>query len=55
MSPEEEKTIQENLEEIASILYKNTPKSELEDFETIELAVRKHILDHVAPTIGNFF
>ena len=55
MTPEEEKIIEKNLEEVASILYKNTLLEEGEDFEKVELAARKQIIDHVAPRIGNFF
>lgn len=55
MTPAEKATIEEKLKEVAEILYKNTPDEELDTFETIELSVREHILDTVAPTIGNFF
>jgi len=55
MSPEEEKSIREHLQQVASILYQNTPMEELKNFETIELTVRKQMIDHVAPTIANFF
>lgn len=55
MTPEEQLVIKRNLEQVASILYKNTTAEELEDFETVELTIRKQILAHVAPNIGNFF
>ncbi len=34
---------------------KNTPTRELKTFESIELSVREHLLETVAPEIGNFF
>ena len=55
MTPEEQVIVQQKLKEIASILYKNTPSEELETFETVELSVRKHLLETVAPEIGEFF
>lgn len=55
MTPEDKAIIEEKLTEVAEILYKNTPDEKLDTFETIELTVREHLLDTVAPTIGNFF
>ncbi len=55
MTPEEQKVVQQKLKEVAEILYKNTPSEELKTFERIELSVREHLLETVAPTIGNFF
>ncbi len=55
MTPEDKAIIEKKLTEVAKILYKNTPDEKLDTFETIELTVREHLLDTVAPTIGNFF
>lgn len=55
MTPEEKSVVKEKLREIAEILYQDTSSEDLETFETIELSVRKHILETVAPEIGNFF
>lgn len=55
MTPEEKRIIQQNLEEVAQILYNNTPDSQLQDFENVELSVREHLMETVAPTIGTFF
>jgi hypothetical protein len=55
MTPEEQIIIQEKLREVAEILYKNTPSESLETFETVELSVREHLLETVAPEIGEFF
>ena len=54
MTPEEQKVVRQKLKEVAEILYKNTPSEELKTFERIELSVREHLLETVAPTIGNF-
>ncbi|MEO0926995.1 MAG: hypothetical protein AAFY63_14095 [Cyanobacteria bacterium J06643_13] len=55
MTPEKKSVIKEKLREIAEILYQDTPPEELKSFETIEFSVRKHLLETVAPEIGNFF
>ena len=55
MTPEEQSTIDQKLREIAEILYNNTSSEELATFETIELSVREHLLEKVAPKIGEFF
>ena len=55
MTPEEQATVKENLRQVAEILYKNTSSAELTSFETIELSVREHLQETVAPEISNFF
>lgn len=55
MTPEESQSLQEHLQAAAAILVKNTPKEQLKDFASIELAVREHVIKEVAPAIGNFF
>lgn len=55
MTPEEKATVSQKLKEVAEILYKNTPDEELASFESIELSVREHLLETVAPTVGEFF
>ena len=55
MTPEEQAIVKDKLREVAEILYRNTPTAELKTFETIELSVREHLLETVAPEIGNFF
>jgi hypothetical protein len=54
MTPEEEKELQAHLEAVATILFKNTPSEQLQDFESIERNVRDHVLVQVSPIIGNF-
>ena len=55
MTPEDKLVVKEKLREIAEILYQDTSSEELKTFESIELSVRKHLLETVAPEIGNFF
>ena len=55
MTPKEQLIIDEKLREVAEILYNNTSTEELSTFETIELSVRKQLLEEVAPKIGEFF
>ena len=55
MTPEEQQKLNEHLKGISEIIVNNTPKESLKDFESIELAVRDHMLSSVSPTIGSFF
>jgi hypothetical protein len=55
MTPEEQQKIKINLQEIAAIFYKNTPGEKLQDFESVELSVREHLIETVAPEISCFF
>ncbi len=52
MTPEEKQKLNEHLKEISEILVNNTPKENLKDFESIELAVREHILSSVSPLVS---
>jgi hypothetical protein len=55
MTPEEQVVVKDRLREVAEILYRNTAPEALKTFETIEISVREHLLETVAPEIGNFF
>ncbi len=55
MTPEEQQKLKINLQEIAEILYKNTPVDNLQSFESVELSVREHLIKKVAPEISGFF
>ena len=55
MTPEEQVKIKEHLRQVAKILYKDTPSDKLTRFETIELSIREHLQETVAPEISNFF
>jgi len=51
MIPEEAERIQACIQEIAAILYKNTPASELTSLENIEKSVRRQMLEYVSPNV----
>jgi hypothetical protein len=55
MTPEQRQKIKINLQEIAEIFYQNTPPDNLQSFESIELTVREHLVETVAPEISSFF
>lgn len=55
MTPEDSQKLEAHLQEIAKILYQNTPQEQLKNVETIEITVRNEILTTVAPRIGEFF
>ena len=55
MTPEEHQKLKYHLKEVSKLLYADTPSEQLEDFESIELAVREHLLLTVGPEIGGFF
>lgn len=46
--------IQAHARAIAALLYDETAPEQLTTLETIEAAVRGHILEHVSPEVGNF-
>jgi len=48
MTPEEQQKLKINLQEIAEILYKNTPVDNLQSFESVELSVREHLIKGLA-------
>ena len=54
MTPEDKKLIETHIQEIAKILYKNTPPEKIETFEGIETTVREQVLEHVSPKIAFF-
>ena len=55
MTPQETIELDQALETVAAILFKNTPPEQLQDFESIESSVRDHLLEQVGPRVGNFF
>ncbi len=54
MTPEEAQRLQACVQEMAAILYKNTPAEALTSLEGIEKAVRQQMLEHVSPEVGVF-
>lgn len=55
MTPEKAKALEYHLQEAAKIMKEDTPEEQLQDFESIELAARKHMVDTVGPVIGEVF
>jgi hypothetical protein len=55
MTPKERQEIEAHLNAVARILYKNTAPEQLQDFESIELVAREHLLTEIAPKLGEFF
>ena len=54
MTPEESKVLKDHLKAAAVMLLNNTSREKLQSFNSIELAVREHLLKEVAPEIGIF-
>lgn len=54
MTPEEAQRLQACVQEMAAILYKNTPAAALTSLEGIEKAVRQQMLEHVSPEVSVF-
>jgi hypothetical protein len=54
MTPEQQKRLQACLQELATILYEQTDKSQLTDLESIEKTVRTQMLEQVSPQIALF-
>ena len=52
---EEKEELNSHLKAIAKIVYRQTPKSELNTFEGIEKSLRSHMLEQVSPEIAKFF
>ncbi len=55
MTPEEKERLEACVEEISSILYKNTPSDQIETLEGIEITVRQQTLAEISPKIALFF
>lgn len=55
MTPQERQELEAHLNAVAKILYKNTNPEQLQDFESIELVAREHLLTEIAPKLGEFF
>lgn len=54
MTPEEAQRLQACVQEMAAILYKDTPTEKLKTLEGIEKAVRQQMLEHVSPEVAVF-
>lgn len=54
MTPEKQERLKACLQDLATLLYEETDKSELTDLESIEKTVRQQMLEHVGPEIALF-
>ena len=52
MTPEDIERLQACSREMAEILYRNTPESELKNLHGIEQSVRRQMLEHVSPKVA---
>jgi len=55
MTPEDKQKLKEYIKGISEILVKKKRTEKLKDFESIELAIRDHLLKEISPEIGSFF
>jgi hypothetical protein len=55
MNSKDRYELKKHLKAAAAILYNNTPSDQLQDFESLELALRDQLQAHVEPVFGDFF
>ncbi|WP_373545292.1 hypothetical protein [Chamaesiphon sp.] len=55
MTPKEKRELNKHLEAAAAILFKNTPREKLQDFQSLVISLRDQLTAHVHPTFGHFF
>ena len=54
MTPSEKARVQECVQELSEILYRNTPSDKCQTLEDIEKSVREHLLESVGPEMAFF-
>ena len=54
MTPEDQVQLQQSIDTIAQILYRNTPAEQLQTLEGIEQAIRQQTQELVLPQLGVF-
>jgi hypothetical protein len=54
MTPEEQVQLQQSIDTIAQILYRNTPAEQLQTLEGIEQSIRQQAQELVLPQLGVF-
>lgn len=55
MNEQEQEQLQDHLREVAKLLFKDTPQEQIQDFDSIEMSIREHLLGTIAPNIASFF
>lgn len=54
MTPEEQARIKQSINDIAAILYRNTPPEKVQTLEGIEQSIRQHAQETVLPQLALF-
>jgi outer membrane PBP1 activator LpoA protein len=54
MTPEDQARLKQSVNDIAAILYKNTPPEQVKTLEGIEKAIRQHAQETVLPQLALF-
>lgn len=54
MTPEEQARLKQSVNDIAAILYKNTPPEQVKTLEGIEQDIRQHAQESVLPQLALF-
>lgn len=54
MTPEDQQALNEHVQAIAKILYKDADKSQMRNLAEIEAMVRTQVQQHVTPELGVF-
>ena len=54
MTPEEQARLKQSVNDIAAILYRNTPPEQVKTLEGIEQAIRQHAQESVLPQFALF-
>jgi hypothetical protein len=54
MTPEERARLKQSVNDIAAILYRNTPPEQVKTLEGIEQAIRQHAQETVLPQLALF-
>ncbi len=54
MTPIDSERLEACLQEVAEILYRNTPAQKMTNFESLEKTVRTQMLEQVSPKIAFF-
>jgi hypothetical protein len=54
MTPEDQQALNEHVQAIAKILYKDADKSQMTNLAQIEAMIRSQVQEHVTPKLGVF-
>jgi hypothetical protein len=54
MNAEDQARLKQSVNDIAAILYKNTPPKQVQTIKAIEIAIRQHTQDSILPQLALF-